>query len=539
MRASIPKAAPPALALALVVLTVSPGAAVKLNGTVEVGGITLDQSDGGDRSTVQETYNIYKGFDLSRILLDGRFDPRRAFTLDLREINQDSRQGLLSWRMADLGDVTARYVQHRQIFDPDAAVSTHRKDLTLGARVAPARWLRLTADYDHQTRDGDRLPLLPIVGADGGHLVVSPDSLATFLGSTYDYTLHTGRFEAEGHYGGRSVALSYDLTRFADDAHAGADRHGDVVALRIYGADPFFPGTVTHYLRGALGRHEVTGSDLRWKIAALQYDGIVRPQRQVEFKYDLWATRVDDNSTRLKTDDIRNSLDLTWFCRHGRLFGGYSYVTRDDDRTLTSTNAWRAGAAYAHRDLLRADVSYASSDKKDQEELTLLKNVEQSRWRARLWTQPRHAVTVGGSFADRVREFPVLSARTEGWRLTGFGRVAVTAWGSVSAEYSYSREKYDDTLGAFNTSSNIVTGRVEVGRIRDLTLAAAVTYLDIGRDLDIEKSILSFEARYALRKDYHVSVRYNVYNYDDYVLLDRYYTANVVWFNVGYDFSLD
>jgi hypothetical protein len=32
-------------------------------------------------------------------------------------------------------------------------------------------------------------------------------------------------------------------------------------------------------------------------------------------------------------------------------------------------------------------------------------------------------------------------------------------------------------------------------------------------------------------------VQYNVYNYDDYLLTSRLYTANVVWFNVGYEFS--
>ena len=40
-------------------------------------------------------------------------------------------------------------------------------------------------------------------------------------------------------------------------------------------------------------------------------------------------------------------------------------------------------------------------------------------------------------------------------------------------------------------------------------------------------------------RDYFVQVKYNVYNYDDYLLLDRYYTANVVWLNVGYKLSID
>jgi hypothetical protein len=65
-----------------------------------------------------------------------------------------------------------------------------------------------------------------------------------------------------------------------------------------------------------------------------------------------------------------------------------------------------------------------------------------------------------------------------------------------------------------------------------------VTYLDIRRDLDIEKSLVFAEGAYTLRDDYHLEVACNVYNYDDYVLLDRYYTANVLRINVAYDFHL-
>jgi len=65
-----------------------------------------------------------------------------------------------------------------------------------------------------------------------------------------------------------------------------------------------------------------------------------------------------------------------------------------------------------------------------------------------------------------------------------------------------------------------------------------VTYLDIGGDLDIEKSILSVEAAYRFLEDFRAEVKYNVYNYDDYLIFNKYYTANVVWINVAYDFDI-
>ncbi len=512
------------LALALGALCAAPVEAAKLKGTLELGDISLEQ-DTGDRSAVQETYNIYNGFSVSRILLDGQLNPKHFFKLDLNEINLDSRKGLFDYRVAGLGDVTARYDQNRQFFDPQGAVHSKRTDWRLGARLTPAGWLRVTADYDRQKRDGDRLEF--------------PLGTESALGSTYDFTLQTGRFEAEAHQGGRGLAVGYDVSDYADRAHAGTDRRGHVVSARLYGADPFMPDRVTHFVRGAVGRQELTAGGLRWDLSSFQYVGVVKPQERFRFKYDLYLSRVDDKSTALKTDDIRNNFDLTWFTRYGQVFGGYSYVTNDDDRTLTSTNAWRAGLAGGYRDVVRAKVSYASSNLKDSEELTLLRDVEQSRFRANLQLRPVHALTLGGAYADRVRHFPLIDVRSSGRSVSAFGRVDVAAWGAFGFDYTYSRDKYDDLVGSFNASSNIVTGRVDISRVKDLTLSAAVSYLDIGKDLNIEKSILSFEGRYNLLSNYHVSVKYNVYNYDDYILVDRYYTANVVWVNFGYDFSLE
>ena len=59
-------------------------------------------------------------------------------------------------------------------------------------------------------------------------------------------------------------------------------------------------------------------------------------------------------------------------------------------------------------------------------------------------------------------------------------------------------------------------------------LGEGVTWVDCGpRIMDIEKSIrLHGGESTPSPEDYHFEVKYNVYNYDDFILLDRYYTAN-------------
>jgi hypothetical protein len=309
------------------------------------------------------------------------------------------------------------------------------------------------------------------------------------------------------------------------------------VSARLY-TPCFFYDKWTHLVRGAYGISKLSENEIDYKLSSFEYTGIVRPLHAFEFKYNFDASRVDDEATSLKTDRFQNSFDATCFYKFGQVSGGYVYETNDDDHTLTHYNSWRAGTVFRFRKFVTARVNYSERNKKDQEELTLLKDVEADRFRARLQVQPIAPLTVGGGYSWREREFPDIRVKTEGDVASGFVRYTCSGWGAISGEYSYTNDTYDDLVAGFNTRSDIVTGRVDFDRIKDLQLGGGVTYLDIGGDLDIEKSMIFVEGAYTLRNDYHIEVKYNVYNYDDYVLLDRYYTANVVWVNVGYDFDL-
>jgi hypothetical protein len=512
------------LAALLGLLLASPVLAGRVDGTIKLGAISLDE-DAGDLSAVQETYNIHDGFSVSQVLLDGQLGTRSFFRLDLEEINLDSRKGLFSIRVPDLGRLTVRHDQHRQLFDDRGAVASERKDWRFGASLTPTRWLRLVGGYDIQTREGDRLSY--------------PAGTTSVLGDVYDYTLRTHRWEAEVHEGGRGVAVGLETSDLSDDRLSAADRSGRVFSLRAYGSDPVLPVAVSHSVRAAFGKHELTASDLDYTLRTFRYVGTVKPLRQLHVRYDLGLSRIENDATGLQTDRVQNDLDVTLRLRHGSVSGGYGYVTNDDDRTLTSYDVWRAATTFHYDRWIKGKVSYATSEKNVDEDLTLLRDVEDSRFRASLESRPLDELTVGARFADRTREFPVIGVEAEGTTVGGFARLALTGWGGLMADYSYSDDDYDDRLAGFATTSHVVTGRVDIEAVRDLRLSAGVTYLDVGGDLDIEKSILMFEGSYDLLDDYFVEIKYNVYNYDDYILLDRYYTANVVWVNFGYRLSLE
>lgn len=507
-------------------LLACPTSATTLDGTLKLGGII--RNDTGDLSAVQETYNIYDGFNLTELQLNGTFDQRSRFGLRLRSLNLDGRQWSFLYRIPGTLKFTAAYDQHRQVFDPLRAVASNRKDLRFGASYTPVKWFHFSGYYNDLRRDGRRLPFPTVTTS------ALPTVTTSALGTGYDNTMRTGEVSAEARSGGRGVGVSYRISDFDDTMNNAAARRGHVVSARIY-SPSFFYDKWTHFLRGSWGTSKLSNGDVDYTLTLLQYTSVVRPVTHVQFKYNFDGQRVDDTATNLKTDRFINDFDVTVYHPFGNVFGGWGYETNDDDRSLTSSYFWRGGTALRFWDFASAKVRYAGRAKKDKEELTLLKDVDAMRIRADLEITPVKGVAVGTGFKIHEREYPDINVEAEGHSITARGSYKHDVWGGVSFDYAFSKDEYTDLAGGFDADSNIITGRVDLTRINPLRLSSGVTYLDIGQDLDIEKSIIFIEGAYKFLDDFHLEVKYNIYNYDDYVLVDRYYTANVLWLNVAYD----
>lgn len=504
--------------------------AATYDGTIKLGGVILDEQ-AGDLSSVQETYNLQDGFSISQLRLNGNLDMKQQFMINLHEINLNTGKADVLYRHSSKFRFTGRYDQQRWVFDPDRASRSDRQSYRFGARYTPVKEFRLSANYNFQNRDGDRLAF--------------PAGTASQLGIKYDNRLHNGRLEGEYRKGGRALAVAFDLSSFSNKLDDVADRTGRIVSARFYTPDIYFD-KVTHMFRAAYGTRKVTNADLQYKLMNFQYTGAFKPTWRWLFNYQFHASRVEDDATILRTDGFLNNFDATYFHRYGRVFGGYGYEMNDDDRRITTYQSWLAGATIRYKKYVHAEGSYSNRNKDDKEDLTLLKDIESDQIRAKLQIQPTDDLVLGGRFAQRQRKLTTINVEAEGQSVNGYGRYQHQDWGSISADYTYTTDDYDDLAGSFETRTHVVTARLDFSPIMivnrkmpDIKLAGGVTYIDVGKDLDIEKSFVFVEGLYRFKDDYFVEAKYNVYNYDDYVLINRYYTANVVWINVGYDFKVE
>ena len=501
------------------------------DGRVRMGGILKDEN--GDRTTTQETFNIHEGYSLSSLYLNGRFNPLTHLRLDLTDINLDDRRGTFDFRKTGILAARARYDESRYLFDPAGAVSASRKDLWSTVSVTPSRWIWFSGDYGLQKREGDRIGF--------------PEGVQSILGSAYDSQLHRYRAEVQARSNnGVGGTVSYEQVRLNDDLDPRNERDG-----HVYAAIVRVPGLVydrlTHVVRGSIGRSELPEMELGYDVATIQYTGVIAPWRSIRGKYRFYGSRVEDESTDNRTDRYVHDGDIEARYRDALLSVGYGWEAWDDDRSVTTYDNLRASLGVGRSgDAVSGRFSWSTRNKDDEEDVTLLRDTEYARWDGRVDGRLPFGLLAGARVADRTRKMSDIGAEASGFTTSAYGAYdyehfgdAGVISGRLRVDYIYADDDFDNRIGAYHVISHTVVSRLDADFHEKISAAVAVTYLSLGEDIDIDKSLLSFELGYRFPKGFSADARYNVYNYDDYLVTDRFYTANVVWFNVGYAFSTE
>jgi hypothetical protein len=165
-------------------------------GNVRVGGIIEDEV--GDRTLMQETFNIHEGVTFTKLHLNGRFNRDTHLYFDADNITMDGRRAQLDFRRTGLGRFRSRYDESDYLFDPDGSVLATRRDWWSTLSYMPRKWLWISGDYGLQTRRGDRI----------GY----PDSAASALGTAYDSNLNRWRVEVQGNHSRGVSARAWPMT---------------------------------------------------------------------------------------------------------------------------------------------------------------------------------------------------------------------------------------------------------------------------------------------------------------------------------------
>jgi len=498
------------------------------DGNVRVGGIIKDEE--GDQSVMQETFNIHEGATITRLYLNGRFNRNTHLYLDADNLTLDGRRANLDLRRTGVGRFRSRYDESSYLFDPAGSVEATRRDFWSTLSLTPRQWLWLSGDYGLQTRRGERISF--------------PAGVPSAIGTAYHSDLNRWRAQVQTSHRGFGGTFAYDGVTLSDGLDARNERDGSVFSANVR-----LPGLIyrrlTHVLRGSIGKSELPASGTSYDMLTFQYTGVAEPLRPLRLKYRFHASQVEDDATINQTDRWIHDVDAEYRWRVATVTGGYGWEAWDDDRSITTYNNLRASLSLRHPDQkVSGRIAYSTRNKDDEEDKTLLRDTEYARAEASIDARPVSGVTVGGRVADRTRSMPDLDAEATGLAVSAYGSYRYERFGdtgviaaTLGADYRYADDDYDNAAGAYHVTSQFVTGRVELDIYGRVLAKTSVHYVTLDEDLDIDKTILSFELAYTFMRAYDARVKYNVYNYDDYLVAGRYYTANVVWIDFGYALS--
>ena len=88
----------------------------------------------------------------------------------------------------------------------------------------------------------------------------------------------------------------------------------------------------------------------------------------------------------------------------------------------------------------------------------------------------------------------------------------------------------DDQI--FDFDNHTLYGNLTLNEFRRITLSAGTVYSRSKKDVNIESINFDFGLSYALSNLYGLEVKYYVYNFDDFLVRDQYYTSNIAELNL-------
>ncbi len=147
---------------------------------------------------------------------------------------------------------------------------------------------------------------------------------------------------------------------------------------------------------------------------------------------------------------------------------------------------------------------------------------------------------ISGSWERRLRKNDDINSQVDYNGVSSTLNFDRASCGRFTFTYSYYVGKYENRsdLTGYEFSDHILTGMYTPKSYRQFTVSVGGTYWRGYRDQNIEKFSLNFVGRYDFPHGHALEVKYDVYNYDDYLLVNNYYTGNIVEVNLIKSISL-
>lgn len=485
-------------------------------GRIRLGYIITD--DDGNLGINHETYNLYEGPSVSLEEFRYLWENGLNLSANLKNITLNNRHLSASLYKPGFFGVSLLNHQYRRIYSFDGDRFTRRNTHAGQAYAYPFKYLKLYGGFSHTDRHGK------------SRFVFSP--YGETAESETDYTHTSFSVGATGTYAGRSLDLEYRQYTFTEDRDAAAEREGRHIRINGFAPVPKYEWiTLSGGYLYRQREHEGSEVDLTintgWAATRLYLP------KDVIVEYRFLASRADHTENPVEIDNFVNTASLSRIWpKYGGLRVGYEYRVSDDIYNRTRSNGFLLSGWYRYLDRLTVRARLALREKQVTRGATLVGDEDINRhqitasYRITDWGDVAVAWQGKSKMNDDIdtrADYNVFSVGT------GLMR---SEYGRLSLSYSYYVGNYENrglsNPEEYEFSDHVLTGSVFPIEYRSVQVWAGATYYRTRRDSDIEKIGGHLGARYTLRQGYQLEAQYQVFNYDNFVAIDQYYTGNIV-----------
>ncbi|MEW5924894.1 MAG: hypothetical protein AB1746_13000 [Candidatus Zixiibacteriota bacterium] len=486
------------------------------SGRVSVGYTYVDEV--GNRSVNYRTFNQYEGVGLSLEKFNYLFDNGLRLKADINNLTMNNRNVVVGLEKSGLFGFQGYNNQYRRTYDFDGASFTRRHRTGGSVWFHPHQYIRVFGGGEYVGKSGNMLPLFDLGGITTPHEV--------------DYTQLCYNAGIRLNHRGGMFQAEYRGGEYHDDINP--ERDQSRYRINLYGLMPV-PRYEWLVLSGQFFHFETKFDETEFMISTNHVRGgaMARPTKRIALNYYFIFDRTSSDNDVVATDNIAHAFYVTYsLAKLAGLTAGYHYGINDDYEDEVNSNAyyfygWFKPGKYFE---FRGEHGFRSENVEDGSRL--IGDEDRSRFKLSAKYNRPDQGSISLKYEGRNRENDQLGTEIEFSRFAIDATLIQKSYGTLSAGYAYSNGDYDNLEDNFEFRDHSVYGDITTEEYKGLDGGFGFVYYRSQRDLDVESFTLRFKAGYRFMEDHRFDIEYNVDNFDDFLVRDKYYTSNIVEFKV-------
>lgn len=487
------------------------------------------EDEEGSEAVEQTSYNEYEGFGLSLEDFLWTFGEGYRLDADFKNITLNNRNLRLGIQRDGLYRLDLFNNQYRRVYSFDGSKFTRRYNTGGNFWFNAHKYLKIYGGLSNFGRSGNQLNVFDVF-----------DQNATPVPTEIDYGQTDYHFGLNFNQKGRMLTAEFRGSSFTDNNDSGRDQ--DRQAIKLWGFVPV-PNYEWIRLNGGFRHFETKYKESDFKISANTVWGGAQVYLpfNLSFTYYGMLDRAQSDSELVATDNMVHAIYGTYtFPRKAGLTVGYQFDTVDDiDDEVEANTVYIYGWLRPVPKLdIRAEFGSRAEDMFTGSRT--LGNTDQLKHRLTVKYKINNYDYIRGKLMVRSRESDLLGTEVDFMRSSLDGYYKLTSYADLSVGYSYTDGKYTDLSSTFEFNDHLVYGDLILTdplSFEGTMLSFGGMYYKSERDLDIERFTLRFGAEYNLFRDYYLEAKYDVLNFDDLTVDNRYYTSNVVTISLNKRFN--